>query len=341
MNYSQNQNNKEFCFKSINGSCPKTSYPFYIRVPLYLFFGTAIVITVLGNLMVIVSICHFKQLHTPTNFLLLSLASTDLLLGGFIMAPSMIRSLESCWYFGDLFCKIHVSLDITLSTASLIHLLFISIDRYCAVCYPLHYQTKITSCAAGIMIAISWIFAGIYGCFMCLNIQGLDGLQNHKSQCLGGCLYISSPLSGLVSSLLCFYFPGFIMLGIYTNIFIVASRQAKIIKQTEQRGQTAKEKKMAVSMKQEKKAARTLGITIGCFFICWLPFFLYSFINTFVQCQTSAFVTELLYWFGYLNSAFNPFIYAFMFNWFRKSFQIILYGKIFKPNSSRIKLVKH
>nr|XP_014353778.1 PREDICTED: trace amine-associated receptor 3-like [Latimeria chalumnae] len=71
---------------------------------MYIFMSGAIIITLIGNLLVIISISHFKQLHSPTNFLLLSLAFADFLLGFGIMPYSMIRSIESCWYFGESLC---------------------------------------------------------------------------------------------------------------------------------------------------------------------------------------------------------------------------------------------
>ncbi|KAM9495249.1 trace amine-associated receptor 13c-like [Clarias gariepinus] len=104
----------------------------------------AIVITIIGNAVVIISIAHFKQLHTPTNILVMSLALVDLLLGLTVMPFSMVRSVDGCWYFGEEFCYWHFIFDSLFTGASIFHLISIATDRYQAVCYPLQYPTRIT-----------------------------------------------------------------------------------------------------------------------------------------------------------------------------------------------------
>uniref|UniRef100_A0A8C5B9U9 G-protein coupled receptors family 1 profile domain-containing protein n=1 Tax=Gadus morhua TaxID=8049 RepID=A0A8C5B9U9_GADMO len=172
----------EFCYGN-----DSTVYPVTVRAILYLTLGSAVVLTVLGNLFVIVAIAHFKQLHTPTNYLTLSLAVSDLLLGVLVMFPRMIQSIETCWYFGDILCKLFNSSDILLCTASILNLSFISMDRYYAVCQPLLYPHKITVHTAVIMILVTWCVSAVVGfgiIFLKLNILGIEEFYTPPSDYL-------------------------------------------------------------------------------------------------------------------------------------------------------------
>uniref|UniRef100_A0A8B9HL64 Trace amine-associated receptor 1 n=1 Tax=Astyanax mexicanus TaxID=7994 RepID=A0A8B9HL64_ASTMX len=308
------------CYDFINGSCPKFVYPLLLKVPLYLFFSSVVILTVLGNLFVILTIVHFKQLHMPTNYLVLSLAVTDLLLGGFVMPPSMLRSVETCWYLGPLFCKIHSSVDITLSTASIINLCFISIDRYYAVCQPLLYHSKITPLVTVIMISICWTVSAIVGfgiIFLELNILGIEKFYYENVECEGGCVLFQSAASSTSSSVLSFYIPGIVMLSIYMKIFHVAQKQAKSIQDSK-----CKNNIKSVLSKEEKKATKTLAVIMGVFLSLWTPFFICNVIDPFIGYLIPPLLFDMLVWIGYLNSMCNPIVYALFYKWFRKAFKM-------------------
>ncbi|KAK2883889.1 hypothetical protein Q8A67_017526 [Cirrhinus molitorella] len=91
----------DLCYEALNGSCGKYARPYGVHVLMLIAMMLTTIVTVIGNILVIISIGHFKQLHTATNQLILSLALCDFLLGLFVMPLSAVRSMQGCWYFGD------------------------------------------------------------------------------------------------------------------------------------------------------------------------------------------------------------------------------------------------
>ncbi|XP_051253986.1 trace amine-associated receptor 1-like [Dicentrarchus labrax] len=323
------------CYEYINASCLRTIYPLPTRITLYVILGFTVIITVCGNLLVTVSITYFKQLHTPTNCLLVSLAVSDLLLGLLVMFPSMIRCIETCWYFGDVFCKVYMSSDVMLCTASILNLSFISLDRHYAVCQPLQYRRKVTVNAVLIMILTTWSVSALIGfgmIFLRLNIWGIEEFYYNYIACEGSCVLFQSGLSSTVSSVLSFYIPGIIMLAVYLKIFLVAQRQLRSIQNTSCMSSTK------VSNTSQTKATKTLAIIMGGFLSFWTPFFVCNIIDPFINYSTPPALFETLVWVGYMNSAVNPLIYAFFYSWFRKAFRLFASGKVFKSDISETTL---
>uniref|UniRef100_UPI003AAD05AD trace amine-associated receptor 1-like n=1 Tax=Centroberyx gerrardi TaxID=166262 RepID=UPI003AAD05AD len=315
------------CYESENLSCIMVITPSTIRVLLYIFLGSFSVLTMCGNLLVIISIIYFKQLHTPANYLILSLAMADLLVGALVLPFSIAVSVNSCWYLADLICQIARSLDVSLSTSSILNLCFISIDRYYAVCQPLRYRTKINFHAVVIMILVSWGVSGLLG--IGVIIMGLN-----EGKCEGRCFSFHIPISSIAGCILTFYLPVIILLSIYLKIFLVAQRQARSIQNTN----CQNIKSGASVSKMERKATKTLAVIIGAFLICWTPSFIGMTLNPLSNYSIPIAVIEIFALFGWSNSVLNPFVYAFFYSWFRAAFRMIISGKIFQGDFANSKL---
>lgn len=289
-----------------------TNSPSIICVLLYIFLAILSVVTVCGNMLVILSVICFKQLQSPTNYLIISLALADLLVGILVYPLSMAFSLSSCLYHEELVCKIRASFDISLSSCSILHLCCISIDRYYAVCRPLMYESKITNSVVVVMILICWVVSVLIG--ISILIGGLN-----DEQCEEGC-FIDVLLENTVGPVLSFYLPVVIMLCIYLKIFLVAQRHVRSIQSTAA---------LADVSKMQRKATKTLAIVLGAFLLCWTPFFLCVTVWPFSPLSIPVSAIETLNWFTLANSMLNPFIYAFFYSRFRVAFKTIILGKIF------------
>ncbi len=86
-------------------------------------------------------------------------------------------------------------------------------------------------------------------------------------------------------------------------------------------------------LQRESKTAKTLAIVVGCFVVCWLPFFVMYVLEPFcTHCNIDPAMKTVFTWLGYCNSVLNPFIYAFYNKDFRYSFWKLTCGLVSRRN---------
>ncbi|XP_042611567.1 trace amine-associated receptor 4-like [Cyprinus carpio] len=309
------------CYPLWPDSCLKVQRYVVIKVAMYVFLLLMILTTVFGNLLIIISISHFKQLQSPTHLIVRSLAASDCLLGSLVMPNSMVRSVEGCWYLGDFMCKVHASLDTSFCISSLLHLSLISVDRYMAICDPLRYRMRVTNNTVTAFIIFIWLFSIVYSfsvVFSGIIAVGLEMmiLQTH---CVGSCVLFFNKQWGIICLILTFLLPGTIMSSLYMKIFYVAQKHAKVMSE-----RVTGRLKSQTSAHRERKAAKTLAIVMGVFLFCWLPFFTVTALDPFFNFFTPAVVFDAVIWFAYLNSTCNPLIYGFFYPCFQSAFKILI-----------------
>ncbi|XP_068602503.1 trace amine-associated receptor 13c-like [Brachionichthys hirsutus] len=316
----------ELCFPQLlNSSCRKSMNPYFVSILTYITLSSICTVTVILNMMVIISISHFKQLHTSTNLLLLSLGVSDFCVG--LLIVFQIAHIDGCWFWEDIVCVVYSVLGHVTTSASIETMVLISIDRYVAICHPLHYSTKVTIKRINVCICLCWMFSVLVHCLILKNNLEKPGRFN---SCVGQCVIILDYASGLADTILSFIIPVTVIVVLYMRVFVVAVSQARAMR-SHVTSVTIKRSVKVTAKKSELKAAITLGVVVVVFLICVCPFFcvLLSGQDAIVDPSSSAFILTLFYF----NSCLNPLIYALFYPWFRKSIKLIVTLKILEADS--------
>ncbi len=264
------------------------------------------------------------KLRTVTFNFLVSLAVADLLLGVTVLPFSAISALTTHWWFGVIFCNIYISCDVLFSTASILHLLVISLDRYIAITRPYAYKSKMNPYKAGVVITFVWIVSFCVS-FLPLHLgwNTPDGhVQNYDTP--GKCVFTWNTTYNLFDGIILFFVPLFLMCAVYVRIVLIASRQAKAIGKV--MVNPYRHESTCTHHKQidEHKAIKIIAIVMGCFVVCWVPYFTMFTFTTVCGWQISDACYQVALWLGYTNSLVNPLIYGLLNREFRRAFKVIL-----------------
>ena len=177
--------------------------------------------TVVGNVMVIVSISIFRKLKRVSNMFIISLATADLIMGGVVMPMGSHYLLGSKWLLGPLICDLWTSIDVLSVTASICTLCAISIDRYIAITKPFQYTKLVTKRGSRIVIAGIWIVSGVIA-FIPINLCWWKTNDPCDLECYQDpycCEFRPNKTYALVSSIISFYLPLTLMLFAYSIVF--------------------------------------------------------------------------------------------------------------------------
>ncbi|XP_028330344.1 trace amine-associated receptor 6-like [Gouania willdenowi] len=320
----------ELCYPHLgNSSCRRIVRSHSVSVLLHIILSSISVLTVTLNLLVIISISHFRKLHTPTNFLLLSLAVSDFSVG--FVWVFMILLIDECWFLGADWCVFNTVFCYVATSASIGTVVLISVDRYVVVCDPMHYQTKVTKNRAKICIVLCWVGSTVFHTVMLKdNIEHPGGFDS----CAGGCTVYLPPLGEVIDLIFTFFFPVSIIVVLYVRVFMVVVSQARAMRSHVT--VVTLQSSLKVN-RSELKAARALGVVVVVFLMCLTPFYLVSLTTGIGVGSLSSynFVIGLFFF----NSLLNPVIYVFLYPWFRKCVKCVLSLQILKSGSSEANIL--
>lgn len=311
------------------------------RILLGCVFLLLILWTLFGNFAVCAAVFRFRHLRVKvTNIFIVSLALSDLLVAVLVMPWKAVTKVLGHWPFGA-FCNTWVAFDIMCSTASILNLCVISLDRYWAISSPFKYERKMDKKLALIMVSITWTVSGVIS-FVPVKFNWHKVDQETTiviNQTFNNCDPSLSRTYAIWSSLISFYIPVAIMIVTYTKIYQIANVQIRKIATLERAAEHATNCRAnafpcpnpkAVKLSKETKLLKTLSIIMGVFVCCWFPFFVVNCTVPFCtepkndqpKCVSET-TFEVLMWFGWCNSSLNPIIYAFNTD-FREAFGRLL-----------------
>ena len=132
---------------------------------------------------------------------------------------------EDSWPLGSDWCDVWHSLDVLASTASILNLALISLDRFWAVTDPFAYQRRMTSGRALLFIALVWL------CSAAISFPAIAWWRIVTPPPEPGkCLFTDDSLYLVLSSVISFYVPVAIILFAYYRIYVTAVRQIRCLR---------------------------------------------------------------------------------------------------------------
>ncbi|XP_053568926.1 5-hydroxytryptamine receptor 5A [Bombina bombina] len=285
--------------------------------------------TFLWNVLVLITILRVRTFHRVPHNLVASMAISDVMVAALVMPLSLVNELhDRHWRLGRVLCQIWISFDVLCCTASIWNVTAIALDRYWSITRHLEYTLKTRKRISNIMILLTWLLSAV------ISLSPLFGWGETYSEGNEECQVSQEPSYTIFSTFGAFYLPLCVVLFVYWKIYKAAKfrigskktntitpmpevievkeashqpqmvftvRHATVTFQTD--GDTWREQK-------EKKAALMVGILIGVFVLCWIPFFITELINPLCSCDIPPIWKSIFLWLGYSNSFFNPLIYT-------------------------------
>uniref|UniRef100_A0A3P9J5H6 Somatostatin receptor type 2 n=1 Tax=Oryzias latipes TaxID=8090 RepID=A0A3P9J5H6_ORYLA len=264
-----------------------------------------------GNTLVIYVILRYAKMKTVTNIYILNLAVADVLC--MTSLPFIALQLVLVrWPFGEVLCKIIMTVDSLNQFTSIFSLMVMSIDRYLAVVHPIRSTKWRKPRMAKLINLTVWVVSLL----VILPTMIFSGL-NKVPVC--GIVW-PEPQDVYYNTFIFYTF----FIGFFFPLVVICLCYLLIIVKVKSSGMRVCSSKRRRS---ERKVTRMVSIVVAVFVLCWLPFYIFNVTSVTSSITPSSAMKSTFYFvivLGYANSCANPVLYAFLSDNFRKSFQNVL-----------------
>lgn len=188
-----------------------------------------VLLSITGNMLVILAMIKTDLKDITGNIFLGSLACADCIIGCTVMPFYAIQLLIGRWYLKSFTCRLWFSFDVLFSTASILHLFCVSLDRYLSVTnfYAYKYLRE-GKMRIRLMIAGVWITSALISFIPIFTDIFTTSENSLYIKCLdyapGVCLFEVNMSYRIVSGLISFWIPGFGMVIFYSLLYRKAAK---------------------------------------------------------------------------------------------------------------------
>lgn len=177
-------------------------------------------VTIVGNILVIIAVLTSRSLKGAQNLFLVSLAAADILVATLIIPFSLANELQGYWAFSSIWCEIYLALDVLFCTSSIVHLCAIALDRYLSISRPVSYGAKRTAVRIKAAIIVVWMISAVISFPPLLTLDKSEGGEE-------ACELNSERWYILYSTIGSFFAPCVIMILVYIRIYQIAKQHTR------------------------------------------------------------------------------------------------------------------
>ncbi|XP_058493810.1 delta-type opioid receptor-like [Solea solea] len=274
-------------------------------------YSVVFVVGLLGNCLVMYVIIRYTKMKTATNIYIFNLALADALVTTTMPFQSTDYLLNT-WPFGEVVCKVFISIDYYNMFTSIFTLTMMSVDRYVAVCHPVKALDFRTPIKAKMINVCIWILSSAAGipAFILGGTQTNSGITECALQFPEPYVYWDTLMKVCVF-VFAFVVPVLIITVCY-SLMVLRLKSVRILS-----GSREKDRNL-------RRITRLVVVVVAVFVVCWTPIHIFILIKALASVpETTAIMAAYFFCvaLGYTNSSLNPVLYAFLDENFKRCFK--------------------
>lgn len=285
-----------------------------VQIIFYVIYVIIFFLGLFGNILVCYIVYSNKAMQTVTNLFITNLALSDILLCSLCVPFTPLYTFIGRWIFGRVICHLVPYAQATSVYVSTLTLTAIAIDRYFVILHPLRQRMKLSTCFF-ILLGI-WIFSMLitlpYG--ICMNVKIVKGVE----VCEEDWTETVETVFSFSTLTMQFIVPFYIIAYCYFRI------SRRLNQRVKSKPGTKSARKEEADREKKKRTNRMLIAMVAIIGICWFPLNLANIVLIFCAGRYLNLIFFLAHTMAVSSTCYNPFLYAWLNENFRKEFKQIL-----------------